>query len=546
MVKLSGKRGGDSMIKVLIADDESRVCSLIKNLVNWQDTGMEVVGIAHNGLEALDLISKLSIDLVVTDVRMPGCDGLDLISRAKQISPNLEFIIISGYRQFEYAQSAIKYGVSDYLLKPIKKDELTATLQKMQQKNMMKSQQISKEEILKMRIESDTARLHDGFFDDCFFDDTNTQFDLDKLNAKYRLSLANGIFTAFIVKIDCKSGIFDGDEIKVLSEKAIDIMDSLRNKCCECQFYLKGSRIYGLANYTPESSAAVDKAFKFVMDRLLAGRAAFANTEFTVCIGSAHDDISALRCSVRDAEATVGYRLTTMGGRVICFDKTMCGLGYDDRIISDLNRAMTAAAEVLDIAKLERAIDNFSYTLGSDKSIVGGEIFDAVCRGYNRFLVMLENMQMVSGNELTTEKFVRIADLCPDAQSLMRCFKQSACRLIENLSESRETQESKPIRVAKDYILNNYMNPISLEQVSDLVGFSTSYFSTFFKKKCGVNFLEYLSGIRISKAKELLRDTNLSVADICEQVGYTDIKHFSATFKKIIGIKPTEFRRLYS
>lgn len=103
------------MIKVLIADDEEKVCTLIYNLVNWNDFGMEVVAKAYNGLEALELISGLAPDAVITDIRMPGYDGIELISKAKEINDRIEFIIISGYKHFEYAQSAIKYGVSDYL-----------------------------------------------------------------------------------------------------------------------------------------------------------------------------------------------------------------------------------------------------------------------------------------------------------------------------------------------------------------------------------------------------------------------------------------------
>ena len=109
------------MMKVIVADDEAKVCQLICSLVDWASLDMEVAGVAHNGIEALELVETLRPDLIITDIRMPGYDGLELISRAKAAKPDLDFIIVSGYRHFEYAQSAIKYGVSDYLLKPIKK-----------------------------------------------------------------------------------------------------------------------------------------------------------------------------------------------------------------------------------------------------------------------------------------------------------------------------------------------------------------------------------------------------------------------------------------
>ena len=109
------------MIKVLIADDEEKVCQLICNLVDWASFDMQIVGTAANGIEALEKVRSLGPDLMITDIRMPGCDGLELIARAKAENEALEFVIISGYRHFEYAQTAIKSGVGDYLLKPIKK-----------------------------------------------------------------------------------------------------------------------------------------------------------------------------------------------------------------------------------------------------------------------------------------------------------------------------------------------------------------------------------------------------------------------------------------
>lgn len=118
------------MLKVIIADDERLICRLVQTLADWDSLGMEVVAMAENGLEALELVQSRHPDILITDIRMPGCDGLELIRSAKQIMPDLEVVIISGYAHFEYAQSAMKYGAGYYLLKPIKQAELMETLEK--------------------------------------------------------------------------------------------------------------------------------------------------------------------------------------------------------------------------------------------------------------------------------------------------------------------------------------------------------------------------------------------------------------------------------
>ncbi len=116
------------MIKVIIADDEPRICKLIEKLINWEELEMEVIKVASNGVEALEYIKEFNPDIVITDIRMPGYDGLEIIERTRKFNLDTEFIIISGYSEFEYAKKAINYKVNGYLLKPINKEELENAL----------------------------------------------------------------------------------------------------------------------------------------------------------------------------------------------------------------------------------------------------------------------------------------------------------------------------------------------------------------------------------------------------------------------------------
>lgn len=123
------------MLKVLIVDDEVKVCQLILHLVDWEVMNLEVVDILHDGQTALEYIIENKPDIVISDIRMPNCDGLEMIKQAKGAYPDISFIIISGYSNFEYAQNAIHYGVQDYLLKPLRKEELVNTLIKIKEKH---------------------------------------------------------------------------------------------------------------------------------------------------------------------------------------------------------------------------------------------------------------------------------------------------------------------------------------------------------------------------------------------------------------------------
>ena len=151
------------MLKVLIADDEEKICQLIIKLINWEEMGLTVAATASNGLEALEQAEIYKPEIVITDIRMPGIDGMELIQKVKEKLPDTEIIIISGYRHFEYAQTAIRYGVRDYLLKPIKKEELKDTLQRITEIYKEKNEQLNFEERVRLALKNDAGKLRTSF-----------------------------------------------------------------------------------------------------------------------------------------------------------------------------------------------------------------------------------------------------------------------------------------------------------------------------------------------------------------------------------------------
>ena len=192
------------MLRVLIADDESKVCQLIEKLVDWDALGMEVVAVAENGIEALGKIKEFHPDIVITDIRMPGYDGLDLIRLGKEEAPKAEFVIISGYRHFEYAQMAIRYGVNAYLLKPIRKDELTETLKRLSAHFKEQTEQLSLEEKRQRAIRSDEKNLRQAFLQDLVGrrnKEVLTQ-PLDRINREFHYHFEPGEFSIAILKLD--------------------------------------------------------------------------------------------------------------------------------------------------------------------------------------------------------------------------------------------------------------------------------------------------------------------------------------------------------
>lgn len=532
------------MMKVVVADDEVKVCQLICNLVDWSAFDMEVVAVAHNGEEALEMIQQYHPDLLVTDIRMPGCDGLEMIARAKQLRDDLEFVIISGYRHFEYAQSAIKYGVSDYLLKPIQKEELCATLEKMRRRYQLRTEQISNEERLRMRLQSDIDKLRSGLFNRLLSTDQDEPLHMEQVNRDYHFQFEPGLFQIFIVKVDCP---LSRDSVKVLEEKVLHTLCSaLRPLCTDMEACFSGSRAYGILNFPEDRRAAVRKRVKSVMDELLIQIGLFENTELTIGLGKAVERTEDLGLSLQNAEVAVEQRLLDGTGKVI--EEIPQVEKFDaDSLLSALTREIESAMEILDRDALSAALKKFQREALAAPGIDGQHLLSLSLKACRIYMMVLHKHQIhVDNADELYQRFFQRSDLCGSAQELFRHLSGILCESVDGILQDRRQAEKKPVRAAKQYIQEHYMQPISLEEVADFVGFNASYFSTLFKKESGKNFLEYLSEVRMNRAKELLKQTNLTVANICSQVGYSDLKHFTQSFKKVTGLKPNEFRKLYS
>ena len=191
------------MIRVLVADDEEKACQLICKLIHWEELEMKLVGTASNGIGSLQMIEAEHPDLVLTDIRMPGYDGMELLKRARIQNPDMEFIIISGYSHFEYAQTAIRYGVSDYILKPVNEEALNATLQKVRQRYM--EHQVLTEKNLEQKKQQvlDQARVRETLWMDLEY--ARIPQNMEALNEKYWYHFQEGKFRTFLIQADVKN-----------------------------------------------------------------------------------------------------------------------------------------------------------------------------------------------------------------------------------------------------------------------------------------------------------------------------------------------------
>lgn len=537
------------MIKVLIADDEEKVCLLIKKLINWEYLDMQSIAIAHNGIEALSLIEQYRPDIVITDIQMPGCDGLEMIEKAKQLNEEVKFIIISGYRHFEYAQKALKYGVCDYLLKPIKKEELNSTLLKMKNTyDAQKEKSISQEQIM-FHLEQGIQKIRSGIFTEYIFKLTGDMLKLPMktLNEQYHFQFQEGCYQVIIVKLD-GNGYITQESTLFIKDKVTNVMtDNFKKVCYELEVFIEDGFIYCLLNYSHEQKTDIRKRLRNALNDLLLQKSMFEHLCVTLGVGNITSDIKQLRKSLESARWACEQRLILGTEKIIDQEEKIIANLAEDPMFIECNRDMEMIFDRMDLHKVKPALHILKESLLGMKGISGHEILQMTKEICNLYLFALRKNNMVpTDDDHFLERYSRSADDYSGVDRLFRCLENTIAESMEKILTEKEQEDTRPIRISKKYIQEHYMNSITLEEVSGIAGFNPTYFSSIFKKETGDTFLEYLTRIRMEKAKELLKSTRDNVASICEQVGYQDIKSFNRVFIKHTGLKPNQYRKLYS
>jgi len=527
------------MLKVVIADDEARVCRLVQMLADWDALGMEVAGIASNGFEALELVEALMPDILITDIRMPGCDGLELIEKAKLISPNLEITLISGYAQFEYAQTAMRYDVGGYLLKPIKKDALMSTLEKLGKKCRERAASAAIMERLRQESDKSHDLLRNRLLEDLLYKRIDAP-SREQLKSEYGFPVQDGLLQIFILKIDYDSDIFlsISEDVKNKAEEMLD--SAVFSLCFTVAFQFYGSAGYGVLNYEPQKRDQIRRALRQCLNQLEAGKFIFGELEFSLAVGKAVDTAEKLPLSLHNAQNAVTERIVEGTGRLL--EAALPASQINSRKLLDkYNMAMNHTVDTLSTEEADKVIYELIGEVSRIPSVRGYELLDLILSAGRTFAVRL-NINDDSG---VLGEFEDRCGLCGSVDKLFKCLRDFQRRQLDSLREHHENEAIRPIRIAKQYIHQHFNEPITLEDVCAATGFSISYFSTMFKKETGEGFSKYLSRIRIERAKSLLQDTNLSIAEICNQVGYSDLKHFTSTFKKMTSLNPGQYRKLY-
>lgn len=536
------------MLSIIIADDEADIIELCKALIDYPDA--VVVGEAHNGLELFEQISQLHPDAVITDICMPGMTGLELIEKAKQDYPNVNFVVMSGYTDFQYAQTALRFGVWDYLLKPLKKAELNRILKKLD-KHLQKEQSqeqhtVSMQSDLKASLET----LRDRYIRDVW--EKGVAIPLPQIGNTAILDLQNAALQCISFSID-SNFTATAAEAPQLAQQADSTMEKIRKligTVCRQSGGLTDwpfaacVLLFDHSSAEHQSTALLKQISQEIRTFNSMNNLIHLSAAASVLLPSTIEQIPE---ACHQAKAALKWRLEKKQSSVIlysaenelnlealvCFSSTKWETNLQEAILQ------------LDAAAAVAVIDAALHSPSANKAIPG-------CR--HRFVEeivhctdqALSNLPLDNAPVHLPTDIFNILSGGFETEELIRSLGNWITQEIKSYRECAQNQENSVIRQAKQYVAQHYAENISLNQVAKHVCLSASYFSALFKTETGTGFIEYLQHTRIERAKKLLRNSKMRIADIAESVGYHDVKFFNKIFCKETSVTPSEYRKFYS
>lgn len=525
------------MYQIFVVEDELLIRQSIRNVIENMAGPYALCGEASDGEMALSMMQDIMPDILLTDIRMPFLDGFELIRHARRMMPWLKIVIISGYDDFEYAQKAIALGVDQYLLKPVRAPELTRVIELMAQQmeeskaqNMLPQGYDRDEVQLALRQHLMRQLLHGGA-------DTGTLLErarslqLDIVRPHYQVILFS----------------FDHEETnqRLLQVAVQNVLGKLKLEL----YYLGESGQLTLLFYGSDAASLNEQVYQSIT--ILRHELKELCPTITIVIGSAVQRLSAI-CDAYKAAADLLKKVSTVSaGQVIDINDTAQLtaeiVGFDSLFGEEFQQKLQHAS-AQDVPAL---VDEVLEGPGSNQ-------FNSVLVRYYALIDILKmTVQVISratpgvdAKDAATQLSSR-HDLFA-ASSRRDSFRDTAIELLtravgvkqENLAYMKY---SHVISHAEKYVAENFCDPnISLLSAAKHVGMSSAHFSTVFSQTMGRSFINYLTAMRIERAKELLTSTNQKLASIAMEIGYNEPNYFSHVFRKVEGITPKEYRARYA
>ena len=533
------------MIKVFLVEDEIIIREAIHKMIPWAEYGFELIGEAKDGEMALPLIKKSKPDVLITDIKMPFMDGLTLSRLVKKDLPNTKIIIISGYDDFDYARQAITLGIEQYLLKPISKDEFLEVLEGIRSKYKKENEQKLYYQKFENEIKAYEKNAQRDFFELLVSEDVDLQRIYEQAD-RLQIDIMAQCYNLVLFEIGAKSDYQNvGDRY---SNDAADVQNKID------EFFIN-NRSYQLFRNQQFNYAVLIKGDENEIGQITAECIEFLKTTFEqngtlewfVCAGKSVERLSMMSECYKEAMKSFAYRY--LGYRYV-FSYENIEKTEKDEDMNLQNIDMNAVKQEIIYNFLFNALDEeVDSFVKNYLQMIGGEAMRS--KMFQQYILLNLHFCLTSFAEKLGYDKTEIDDSLKfivderiksteDLEKIIGSILRKGIRLREERSKGRN---QSVIRTALQYMEENFTDDsLTLNRVAGVANVSANHFSALFSQEMGQTFIEYLTQLRMNRAKEQLRCTDMRSGEIALEVGYKDPHYFSFLFKKTQGCTPSEYR----
>ena len=524
------------MYSVFLVDDEPIVLEGIRSKINWEEAGFTFAGEATDGEIALSMIHELKPDILITDIKMPFMDGLELSAAIKKTQPWIKIIILSGHDEFDYAKKAISIGVEDYLLKPFTSEDVITSLKKIAGQIDRERTQLSDISRMKEELKTHEKLVQKEFLNNLVHGSADMTNLMDKCQ-ELGIDLLSRCYKIFISRIESRTNNNRNQQ------EACSRLNSYSGTWEQTySFFHHSNRLVCICK---GSSPAELEETVFRLAETIEHIATQNEDCYVITgIGKTIEHLSLIPSSYEDAK-----RIT----------ETDSENNPQKLIISSDDLSPSQGNGYLELKESDPIVDRLKYASKNDISVIIEESMALIYDNPSQFNVFASYLlvdMIIAVSKLVESLGGDIKQINPDI--LQRQFVDNAVRDEKNfvktlegvLNFALEYRDSRTtgkygdtILKAKKYIEENYSDQnTTLTTVADAVAMSPNHFSSIFSHECKTTFIEYLTNVRIENAKRLMKETDMKGYDIAYECGFSDPHYFSYIFKKNTGLSPREYK----
>ncbi|MDR4945360.1 response regulator [Neobacillus cucumis] len=525
------------MLKILIADDEILERKAVAKIIKGSKLDVTVIGEAPNGRIAIEMAGKFKPDIIFMDIKMPGTDGVQAVKAIKKFDPGIRFIMVSAFNTFEYAKEVMQQGVKEYILKPSSKKDLLDSLQRVAEEIISERKQQEEQQNLRENLNRAVSIAQKEWVSSLLMNQVQ-DMTFDEWSQLLGVEITSGYMMLFTLKPTSETELTSFEKEKWYNW----LKKTLKSIVVKHEIMVGAIMdtqvpVLFLCKISAEKNQFRTNAETIIENLYLLFKKENMKADMRIGIGLPYTFAHELTKSYHEAVLALEELLKTPNRKFSFSSKQ--GTAYEmpsDSEIMKVEKKLLDSVRQGDVNQVMLIFDSFVSkhgTLNAKPSFIK--------KSFDELFILISRMLHDLG--INSERIPNLED-SGDIRTLLESGKTHLLAVVQHVQVWRNNHAKGMLQKAKDYIETHYAEAITLESAAEYVELSPFYFSKLFKDRFGLTFIDYLTEIRIKKAKAEMLDPGKSMKEICYSVGYRDPNYFSRVFKKLTGLSPSEFRKV--